>query len=206
MTRKKKVVGEDGKTYYMKEKKPIYKRVWFWILIVLVVGGIAGTLGGDDDTSTTTKVEGETQTEKPSTDSQEAQETSEAPEEYKVGDTVSVDGYEITVNDVQYSDGEGYSTPEQGKQYVIMSITITNNTDEKESFNPLDFSLNVDGVSSTTGFSYVDGIETLSSGDLDPGASVTGNLIGEAPADSSLKLRYEGNMFVQDHEVDIILR
>lgn len=87
-----------------------------------------------------------------------------------------------------------------------MSITITNNTDEKESFNPLDFSLNVDGVSSTTGFSYVDGIETLSSGDLDPGASVTGNLIGEAPADSSLKLRYEGNMFVQDHEVDIILR
>lgn len=190
----------------MKEKKPIYKRVWFWILIVLVVGGIAGTLGGDDDTSTTTKVEGETQTEKPSTDSQEAQETSEAPEEYKVGDTVSVDGYEITVNDVQYSDGEGYSTPEQGKQYVIMSITITNNTDEKESFNPLDFSLNVDGVSSTTGFSYVDGIETLSSGDLDPGASVTGNLIGEAPADSSLKLRYEGNMFVQDHEVDIILR
>lgn len=98
MARKKKVVGEDGKTYYMKEKKPIYKRVWFWILIVLVVGGIAGTLGGDDDTSTTTKVEGETQTEKPSTDSQEAQETSEAPEEYKVGDTVSVDGYEITVN------------------------------------------------------------------------------------------------------------
>lgn len=203
MARKKKVVGEDGKTYYMKEKKPIYKRVWFWILIVLVVGGIAGALGGDDDTSTTTKVEGETKTENPSN---EAKETSEAPEEYRVGDTVSVEGYEITVNDVRYSDGEGYSTPEQGKQFVIMSITITNNTDEKESFNPLDFSLNVDGVSSTTGFSFVDGIDTLNSGDLDPGASVTGNLVGEAPSDSSLKLRYEGNMFIQDHEVDIILR
>lgn len=203
MARKKKVVGEDGKTYYMKEKKPIYKRVWFWILIVLVVGGIAGALGGDDDTSTTTKVEGETKTENPSN---EAKETSEAPEEYRVGDTVSVEGYEITVNDVRYSDSEGYSTPEQGKQFVIMSITITNNTDEKESFNPLDFSLNVDGVSSTTGFSFVDGIDTLNSGDLDPGASVTGNLVGEAPSDSSLKLRYEGNMFVQEHEVDIILR
>ncbi|MCC7666757.1 DUF3862 domain-containing protein [Liquorilactobacillus satsumensis] len=31
----KKITGEDGKTY--KVKKPFYKRVWFWILVVIVV-------------------------------------------------------------------------------------------------------------------------------------------------------------------------
>jgi hypothetical protein len=51
---KKKVVGEDGKTYTVKVKKPFYKRVWFWILIIIVVAGIGGALGGggsDDDKS-----------------------------------------------------------------------------------------------------------------------------------------------------------
>lgn len=38
-----------------KNKKPIYKRVWFWILIavlVLGVGGMAGGSGGSDSSST----------------------------------------------------------------------------------------------------------------------------------------------------------
>lgn len=39
----KKVTSEDGKTY--KVKKPFYKRIWFWILAVVVVIAIAGGLG-----------------------------------------------------------------------------------------------------------------------------------------------------------------
>ncbi|MBL4990507.1 hypothetical protein CUZ88_2827 [Enterococcus xinjiangensis] len=33
---RKKVVHENGKSYVVVEKKPIYKRVWFWILAVIV--------------------------------------------------------------------------------------------------------------------------------------------------------------------------
>lgn len=33
----------------MKTKKPIYKRVWFWILAVVVVVVAVGSLGGGDD-------------------------------------------------------------------------------------------------------------------------------------------------------------
>lgn len=54
----KKVVGEDGKTYTVKVKKPFYKRVWFWILIIIMVAGIGGALGGggsDDNKSSYTK-------------------------------------------------------------------------------------------------------------------------------------------------------
>lgn len=194
---KKKIVGEDGKQYVVKEKKPFYKRVWFWILAVVVLFIAIGALSGEDGKAK--KVNSDTPT-KTSESKSEEQKT------FNVGDTVDIDGYQIKVNDVRYSDSEGFSTPDEGKQFVIINLTITNKTDKKVSFNPLDFSLNENGVSSTTGFTYVDGVDVLSSGDLDPDASVTGNLVGQAAPDSKLKIRYEGNMFLKNKEVDINLR
>ncbi|AXH04282.1 DUF3862 domain-containing protein [Lactiplantibacillus plantarum] len=47
----KKVVGEDGRTY--KVKKPFYKRVWFWILAVIVVLVIGGSLGSKSNSNHT---------------------------------------------------------------------------------------------------------------------------------------------------------
>lgn len=44
---KKKVTGEDGKTYVMKEKKPFYKKIWFWILVIIVI--IVGVNMGNGD-------------------------------------------------------------------------------------------------------------------------------------------------------------
>ena len=48
---KKKVIGEDGKTYVMKEKKPIYKWVWFWILAVMILVAFGSSLGGGDESA-----------------------------------------------------------------------------------------------------------------------------------------------------------
>lgn len=46
----KQIKGEDGKVYV--EKKPVYKRVWFWILVVLVIFiGSAVVSGGNDNSS-----------------------------------------------------------------------------------------------------------------------------------------------------------
>lgn len=46
----KQIKGEDGKVYV--EKKPFYKRVWFWILVVLVIFiGSAVVSGGNDSSS-----------------------------------------------------------------------------------------------------------------------------------------------------------
>ena len=46
----KQIKGEDGKVYV--EKKPFYKRVWFWILVVLVIFiGSAAVGGGNDNSS-----------------------------------------------------------------------------------------------------------------------------------------------------------
>jgi hypothetical protein len=37
--------------YELKKKKPIYKRVWFWILALVLVGTIAAVAGGGGGTS-----------------------------------------------------------------------------------------------------------------------------------------------------------
>lgn len=194
---KKSFTGDDGKVYVAKEKKPFYKRVWFWILVVVVVIFIIGALGGGEDKAT-----------KVASDNSSATKTSESAQEetFNVGDTADLKGYQITVNSVEFSNGNEYQQPAEGKQYVIINITIKNNTGDKAAFNPLDYSINEDGVSSTAGFGYLDGVETLNSGDLDNGATITGNLIGEANPNAKLKLRYEGNYFLKDKQIDFNLK
>lgn len=53
---KKIITGEDGKEYVMKEKKPIYKRPWFIIIVVLFALGIIGNaLGGNNNNDVAVK-------------------------------------------------------------------------------------------------------------------------------------------------------
>lgn len=53
---KKIITGEDGKEYVMKEKKPIYKRPWFIIIVVLFALGIIGNaLGGNGNNDVAVK-------------------------------------------------------------------------------------------------------------------------------------------------------
>lgn len=126
---------------------------------------------------------------------------------YGVGDTVSYNGYELKVNKVDYDQGSDIDTPDSGKQYIIINLTITNNTDSSQSYNPFDFKLNDDGNKTDLDELLVDkDIEILDSGDLDPGASVTGNLIGQSKTDSkSLKLQYQTDYW-GDETVDINLK
>ena len=46
----KKIVGDDGKTYV--QNKPFYKRVWFWILVVILVIIAFSSMGGNSDKAT----------------------------------------------------------------------------------------------------------------------------------------------------------
>lgn len=50
---KKTIKGEDGKEYTVKVKKPFYKRIWFWIITVIIIVAIGGNMGksGSNDSS-----------------------------------------------------------------------------------------------------------------------------------------------------------
>ncbi|UDM74946.1 DUF4352 domain-containing protein [Vagococcus fluvialis] len=201
---KKHITGEDGKKYVMKEKKPFYKKWWFILIVAILVIGFIGSLGGNSEKDKP-KVKEEATSNKTETKKEDKKENKQEEQVFKVGDTVDIKGYEIKVNSVEYSEGGEFMKPDEGKQYVIVNLTITNNAGERKSYNPLDYSLVADGNSESAGFTYLDGVETLSSGDLDEGATVTGNLVGQASPDAKLKLRYEGNIFLQNENVDIEL-
>lgn len=135
---KKKVTGEDGKTYVMKEKKPFYKKVWFWILAVIVVAGIGGSLGGGDkdkaadDTKESSVVNSENN-ENTQASSESAKE-SEAPAEqtYKIGDTVPVGTVNYVINSKEVKDTVGgeYTAKNANSKYLVLDVTITNNGDK----------------------------------------------------------------------------
>ncbi|MFY8330648.1 DUF4352 domain-containing protein [Vagococcus carniphilus] len=199
---KKHITGEDGKKYVMKEKKAFYKKWWFW-LIIIIVAAFALTPGSDKKDEVKLKENNTAQkgNKKENTNKKEKEEN----KSFKIGDTIDMKGYEIKVNSVDFSEGGEYTKPDEGKQYVIINLTITNNSDERKSYNPLDYSLVADGNSESAGFTFLDGVETLSSGDLDKGATVTGNLVGQASPEAKLKLRYEGNYFLKNKNVDIEL-
>lgn len=159
---------------------------------IVIIGIICAFAFGGSEKNETTKVT--TQSSSDNTLSKE----------YHVGDTVSYKGYEIKVNNVSFSNGNEYETPDTGKQYVIINVTITNNTGEKQSYNPFDFKLNANG-NATDAVEAVSGVkDELHSGELDNGASVTGNLVGQADPNAKLKLQYKASIW-NDETVDISL-
>ncbi|MFD1466505.1 DUF4352 domain-containing protein [Lapidilactobacillus mulanensis] len=201
---KKQITGDDGKTYTVKEKKPFYKRVWFWILVVIVVAIVGSQMGGNDDSDAKDSSEKTTETKKSSSSKKSE---AELKDSYKVGETATYKGYSFKVNSVKFWDGDDMDTPDSGKQYVIVNVTITNKSAEKQDYNPYDFKLNADGNSTDLNEILINeeyNKDTLNSGTLDKDATVTGNMVGQAKKDAKLKLQYQTS-FWNDKTVDVTL-
>jgi len=188
----KKITGDDGKTYV--QKKPFYKRVWFIILAIIVVIVIFSQMGSGNSDDSAKKVD--------SSSSKTASSSSKAQSTFKVGETAEYKGVQFKVNKVDFTDGDpDVDSPDSGKQYVVMNITITNNGDEKYEYNPYDFKLDDNGnqTDATEITSSVN--DTLNSGTLAKGGSVTGNLVGQANTSDKLKLIYSGSIFSQKETI-----
>ena len=126
-----------------KIKKPIYKRVWFWIVVVVLVFGIGGSLGGKSDTSTAdtttdTTVEDTTAdaTEEAATEYQEVSvetlfdelenNAMNASDTYK-GQNLAVSGVLGTID----SDGSYIALESSNDNYMFQSVTCYIKSDEQ---------------------------------------------------------------------------
>lgn len=72
-------MGQDGKMY--KVTKPFYKKVWFWVLAVIIIAIIGGSLGESNNKNGGEKISSQNQTETTKT----TQSSSNAIEFYKIG-------------------------------------------------------------------------------------------------------------------------
>lgn len=126
---------------------------------------------------------------------------------FKVGETVDVDGVHFKVNKVDFNQGSTYSKPKDGNQYVLVNVTITNTSDKTTSYNPFDFKLDDNGNQTDLTETIVndDGSnpvsDSLTTGSLSKGGSVTGTMVGQAKTGDKYKLVYTGNMFLDKEKV-----
>ncbi|WP_081931979.1 DUF4352 domain-containing protein [Tetragenococcus muriaticus] len=181
-------------------KKPFYKRIWVWVLIVVVVFFGIGIFSEDEEAE---KVASENSTEQTS-----EEEPDELDKDFTVGDTVSYQGVELTVNDIELrepsQDEIEFGEVNEGEQFVIANITLENKSDETLYYNMYDFRLNADGNAEDMDVYTEDVSDTISDGHLDKDAELNGNLVGAADPDKDLKFQYETD-FWNDETVDINL-
>ena len=196
-------------------KKPIWKRGWFWAIIVVVVSCIVASSSDSSDEGAKkveeSKIE-QTDTNKTDTAKKDTKDKKkdgkgkEEKEEFYVGDKVKLGDYAIKVTKVSHSNGTQYDKPKSGKEYVTVMLSIFNNGDSQVSYNEFDFSLqNSSGQVSDVIFTTIDEDTALNSGELVAGGTVKGSLTFEAPKnDKKLVLRYQPD-FWSDKEIQIHL-
>lgn len=132
----KKIKEENGNVYVV--KKPFYKRVWFWVLAILAIIVIAGTIGGGSDPDTSSASES-----KSSSNNKVITQNTEfrkAFDNIAVGDLMSHGDGGTTLSDVEKSLGKPSTTSTQDvqgvqiKNYVWskggVSITVEFNGDK----------------------------------------------------------------------------
>lgn len=128
---------------------------------------------------------------------------------FNINETAVYDGVNYTVTNVEYSNGSEWDTPASGKQYVIVTIKIENNSDSKISYNVYDWKmLNSQGQEDDETITTIDSDTNLSSGDLAVGGTKTGTIVFEEPKDeTSLKLEYYSNsLFDENSTFEIVIK
>jgi len=177
-----------------KNKKPVYKKAWFWIVAVIIVAGIAG--GGEDTPTETTE-----------TANTQSKQEEVVKDTFAVGEEVKLNDNILRVNDVKKSNGTEWDTPKSGYEYVIVDVTIKNGGTESITYNPFDFKVqNSKGQITDMTFTTINNDTALQSGELVGGGEVSGTVAFEQPAgDENLVLKYSANMF-SDKEIKVELK
>ena len=184
-------VIQDSK---QKSKKPIYKKWWFWLIIVIIIIGVSSSQSGNKDA---TKV-GEN-----GSTSQKSEQT-----KFKVGDVIAFDNKEITVKSVDrnYSSGNDYIKPSDGKEFIKVNVLIENKSDDKVSFNTFDWKVqDSNGVIESQNGNAIMATsdDSLGSGDLAKGGKKSGSIVFEVPkGDAGLVLHYQPS-FWSDKAIEI---
>lgn len=137
---KKKITGEDGKTYTVKVKKPIYKRVWFWVLIVIIAIVALSQLGGGSGDN---KSADKTSNTKSSQTSKSATSATSSSTKQDDGKITRAQFDAIKIGDLMSGGQGGTKLDDLTKEFGKPSSTTTDTTDNVKT--DIDTWTNVEG-------------------------------------------------------------
>jgi len=183
-----------------KTKKPIFKRWYFWVALIIVLGAVGAGMGEDKESveKVATTTAGEVKSGGAEEKSKAAEE--EAPKDYKIGDTAEIKNHNVSAVNVERKTSGNYDTAKDGHEFVVVNVKIENGGEKNISYNPISFKLKTSsGNIVDQALTIVDSDTALSSGELAAGGTVEGTVSFEVPAgDQDLELIYSPNPFTDD--------
>lgn len=127
----KKIKGDDGHTYV--KVKPLYKKVWFWIVIVLLVlifGGIGGSKKESKSKNGGTKVEMKSSESNKKETEVSTSALSDGNHFYQVGESVNVGGIIYTLKSVTLTDDRNQFDEKKPEYVIRVEYDMKNETDK----------------------------------------------------------------------------
>ena len=161
-----------------------YKKLLAAGLAALMIAGCGSTSDGERDASAKEDAAAEVA---------KAEET-KPKEKPGVGETVTVDGAAITINSAETVDQvddmvNTAANLEEGKKYVVIDMTIANDSDEELKISSMvSFELK-NGDGRKQDYKFPVGTDGQMDGDIAPGDKLSGQLVYMADADGELDLK-----------------
>ena len=174
-----------------KNKKPIFKKWWFWTIIVLLFIAVVSS-GNDSDSGNTTSV-----SENTSTTKETVNVTEPAKTEYHVGDILQDGNTKIVfMSSGDYVETNEFMQPKDGYKYIFLQFAFENTSNSSDaSVSVYNFECFADNYAVEM---YYGGDEDLSA-TLSPGRATTGYVYFEVPTDATvIEVEYETNFFTEE--------
>lgn len=199
-----------------KPKKPIFKKWWFWVLVVIALGMISSAMnGGKSATSATVASQApaaQTSTSQPANTqapaatqapaTTKAPETTKASSVAKMGTPVQAGDLAITVNSASPTTQLKSVFGTKKGNWIVVDVTIKNNGKDQVMLNASQFKLlEPDGTEYGTdsdNIMYIDSEKNLFLKDLNPKLSLQGQALFAVPTSVAVKdltLEFSGGLF-----------
>lgn len=169
-----------------KVKKPFYKKVWFWALVVIVIaiGGIGGS--GSDDSSKDSKSSSSSSEVSQVESAKSSESSSSEKATYGIGQDVAVGKLTYKVNSVTTDTNVGGQFGVNAKGvFMIVNISITNNDTKAASISDGSLKIKSNGAEykadSSASIYANDAGNSAAFSDLNPGTTQTTNIVFDVP-------------------------
>jgi Domain of unknown function (DUF4352) len=178
------------------------RRVWLWIVCILVILFIIGAFASRGGTTTSTPP---VATNAPATGStpaatQAPATTAPTSNVSKVGGTITLNDVATTLVSVKRLAADQYTQPKAGNEFIVVHVKIVNHSTGEVDYNPFDFHVrsgagNITDEEFSVPSTYT-GNNELSSGKLSAGGNVEGDLIFQVKkGDHASQLTWQPSFF-----------
>lgn len=144
----------------------------------------------------------ETKTALAETESKEKNAHAVFEKTYKVGDTVSIDGVEVTINSAAFTDAAEYGEPQKGK-VITLNVSVKNNSEENAYVDNTEFTISdAEGNMHEQYYSYDD---VSFSNEVKVGKQYAGKVAFDVPESASYEVYYEPSFSLNEGEIKFLI-